>query len=152
MSFKELKLDFVSIYREIFVYHHRSLEFRAKFFAAIISANKEVDESVYDTLKKIAVEIYGHDERRVEVLVRTTKEYVKKVITENGLNLDQLIFDLDNIIKKHGRYVNKINLNHLRRLQNKDDEDIKLVQQRIVEFAEFEIAQNLAKQNLKSKK
>lgn len=152
MSFKELKLDLLSIFRELFVYHHRSLEFRAKFFATMISANHEVDESVYEILKKIASEIYGHDERRVEVLVRTTKEYVKKVITDNGLSLDQLIFDLDNIIKKNGRYVNKINLNHLRRLQNKSDEDIKLVQQRIIEFAEFEIAQNLAKQNLKSKK
>lgn len=149
MSFKDLKLDLLAIFRELFIYHHRSLEFRAKLFAAMIAANPNTDESIYEILKKIAFEIYGHDERRVEVLIRTTKEYVKKIVTDNGLNLDQLIFDIDKIIKSNKHYVTKINLNQLRRLQDKNDDEIKLIQQRIIEFAEFEIAQNPSKQKYK---
>ncbi len=145
MSLKEFKINLLSCFREFFVYHHRSLEFRAKFFAAMICSNPDADESIYDDLRKIAVEIYGHDEGRIEILVRTTKEYVDKVITNNGLNLDELIFDIDKIIKDKRRYISKINLNHLRRLQNQENEGVNLTQQRIIEFAEFEITQNSIK-------
>lgn len=140
MSFKKIKLNLLSAFRELFVYHHRSLEFRAKFFAAMIASNPNTNEQIYDTLKKIALEIYGHDEKRIEVLIRTTKEYVKKILTENGLNLDELILDLDKIIKNNRKYAKKINLNHLRRLQTKENENIMITQQRIIEFAQLKIA------------
>lgn len=142
MSLKDIQLNFLSLFRELFVYHHRSLEFRAKIFAAIICINPQVDEKIYDTVKKIGEEIYGRDKKRTEILVRTTKEYVKKVSTNNGLNLDELIIDIDKIVKNNKRYVNKINLNHLKRLQEKEENDIKLVQQRIIEFAESQIRQH----------
>lgn len=143
MAFKEIELNFLSLFRELFVYHHRSLEFRAKLFAAMIAINPKTDEAIYDIVKKIGIEIYGRDEKRVEILVRTTKEYVKKVVTNNGLYLDELIFDINKILKKHKRYAKKINLNHLKRLQEKDDPQVKLVQQRIIEFAQAQIRQYL---------
>lgn len=139
MSLREIKINFLSAFRELFVYHHRSLEFRAKFFAAMIASNPNANEEVYNTLKKIALEIYGHDERRIDILIKTTKEYVEKIITDNGLNLDELIIDLDRIIKNNKKYAKKINLNHLRRLQAKENEDIMLTQQRIIEFAQLKI-------------
>lgn len=139
MSIKEIKLRFLAFFREFFVYHHRSLEFRAKLFAAMIVANKQEDEGAYEILEKIGKEIYGNDGNRVEMLIRTTKEYVKKVTTYNNLNLDELILDIGNSIKKNKRYINKINMNHLRRLQNKHDDKALLTQQRIIEFVESEI-------------
>lgn len=139
MSIKEIKLRFLAFFREFFVYHHRSLEFRAKLFAAMIVANKQEDEGAYEILEKIGKEIYGNDGNRVEMLIRATKEYVKKVTTYNNLNLDELILDIDNSIKKNKRYINKINMNHLRRLQNKHDDKALLTQQRIIEFVESEI-------------
>lgn len=141
MGLKELELNFLSLFRELFVYHHRSLEFRAKLFAAMISVDPNTKDSIYEVVKNIGLEIYGRDKKRVEILVRTTKEYVKKVVTNNGLNLDELIFDIDKILKNHQRYAKKINLNHLKRLQEKDDNEIKLVQQRIIEFVQAQILQ-----------
>lgn len=142
MGIQDLQLSLLSVFREFFVHHHRSLEFRAKLFAAIIAANgDEIDEKVYEKLKKIGMEIYGHDAKRIAILVRITKEYVKKIITKNELNLDELIKDLEYTLRKIRRYAKKINLNHLRRIQNQDNEDVKIIQQRIIEFAELRIEQ-----------
>ncbi len=140
MKLKNIKLGFLSMFRELFVYHHRSLEFRAKFFAAIISVNANNDEETYNKLRKIALEIYGHDEKRIEILINVTKEYVQKIHHDNGLTLDEIIIDLHKIMKENKKYIKKINLNHLRRLQNEDDEDILLTQQRIIEFAQEKIS------------
>ncbi len=140
MLFKSIKHSFLSSFRQHFVYHHRSLEFRAKFFAAMICVNPEIDESIYEKLRKIGLEIYGHDEKRIEILIRVTKEYVQKVILNNGLSLDELIFDLNRIMRDNKKFIKKINLNHLRRLQNKENEDILITQQRILEFAQEKIS------------
>ncbi len=152
MIFKSIKLSLLSLFRELFVHHHRSLEFRAKLFAAIISAHQDENEESYGILKNIATQIYQNDEGRAEILLRTTKEYVKKVITNNGLNLDELIFDINNIIKKNQRYVSKINIDHLKQLQSQDNEEVALLQQRIIEFAQFEIHQKDLRSRKKIKK
>ncbi len=140
MTLKDIKHGFLSVFRQHFVYHHRSLEFRAKFFAAMICANDNVNDLVYEKIRKIGLEIYGHDEKRIDILIRVTKEYVQKVVYDNGLRLDELIFDLNSIMKDNKKFIKKINLNHLRRLQNKDDEDVFITQQRIIEFAQEKIA------------
>lgn len=139
MSIREVKLSFLSFFREFFVYHHRSLEFRAKLFAAMIAADENSDESVYEILQNIGKEIYGNDENRVEMLIRTTKEYVDKIVTDNNLDLDEIILDIDKSLRRNKQYINKININHLKRLQVKDDEETMLTQQRVMEFAESEI-------------
>lgn len=142
MSFKAIKSHFLSLFRQIFVYHHRSLEFRCKLFAAMIVANKEARACEYEVLKEIAKEIYGNDEYRIEVMVRITKKYVTKVITHNNLDLDELLLEIDKEIKDHKRYVKKINLNHLRRFLCEGDEENQITQKRVLEFFEAQIREH----------
>ncbi len=140
MSLKSTKTFFLSFFRELFVYHHTSLEFRAKLFASMIASNKVDNSCEYLVLKKIAKEIYKDDEYRVDVLVHTTKEYVNKIIQNDLLDIDHLLLDIDKELKRHKRFVNKINMNHLRSFYacNGDEETI-LLQTRILEFYESEI-------------
>lgn len=140
MSLKSTKTFFLSFFRELFVYHHTSLEFRAKLFASMIASNKIDKSCEYTVLKKIAKEIYKDDEYRVDVLVHTTKEYVNKILQTDSLGIDRLLLDIDRQIKKHKRFVEKINMNHLRSFYacNGDEETV-LLQTRILEFYESEI-------------
>ena len=140
MSLKSAKIYFLSFFRELFVYHHKSLEFRAKLFASMIASNRVDNSCKYETLKDIAKEIYKDDEYRVDVLVHTTKEYVDKIKQNGSLGIDYLLLDIDKELKKHKRFINKINMDHLRRFYACDaDEDIILLQTRILEFYENEI-------------
>ena len=139
MGFKEAKSQFLSVFRELFVYHHRSLEFRAKLFAAMIASNEKADSCEYDALRKIAKEIYGDDEYRVEVMVRTTKEFVNKIVKHHILSLDELLLDIDKELRLHKRYIQKVNMAHLKQLKCHIDEDSAIVQDRILEFFEAEI-------------
>jgi len=143
MSLKSTKTFFLSFFRELFVYHHTSLEFRAKLFASMIASNKIDNSCEYKVLKKIAEDIYKDDEYRVDVLVHTTKEYVNKIIQNDSLDIDCLLIDIDKEIRKHKRFVEKINMNHLRSFYacNGDEETI-LLQTRILEFYESEIKSN----------
>ncbi len=139
MSFKSAKIFFLSFFRELFVYHHTSLEFRAKLFAAMIASN-EVDNSCeYEVLKKIAEEIYD-DEYRINVLVHTTKEYVNKILKNKLLDIDCLLLEIDRDLKRNARFKDKINMNHLRSFfACNGDENTVILQTRILEFFENEI-------------
>jgi len=140
MSFKSAKIFFLSFFRELFVYHHTSLEFRAKLFASMIASNKIDNSCEYETLKKIAKEIYDDDEYRVDVLVHTTKEYVNKIVENDSIDIDDLLIDIDKQLKRHKRFVTKINMDHLRSFYScNGDEDTILLQTRILEFYEDEI-------------
>ncbi|DAB32833.1 MAG: hypothetical protein PWQ42_148 [Sulfurospirillum sp.] len=139
MSLKKLKIFFLSFFRELFVYHHTSLEFRAKLFAAMIASNKNDNSCEYKVLSKIASEIYD-DEYRVNVLVHTTKEYVNKILKSDSLDLDCLLLDIDKDLKRHKRFKNKINMQHLRSFFTcNGDEDTSILQTRILEFFENEL-------------
>ena len=140
MSLKSTKIFFLSFFRELFVYHHTSLEFRAKLFASMIASNQVDNSCEYVVLKKIAEEIYGDDEYRVDVLVHTTKEYVNKITQNDSLDIDHLLLDIDKEMRRHKRFVDKINMNHLRSFYAcNGDEDVILLQTRILEFYESEI-------------
>ncbi|MBE2984990.1 hypothetical protein CCAL9344_05100 [Campylobacter sp. RM9344] len=132
MAFK-FKLHFLSAFRQFLVYHHKSLEFRAKVFAAILSAKFEPDESDFEILRKIATEIYENDESRKAFLLQTTQEYISKVKRKDHLTLDALLLSIDKDMKKHRRYASKIDFAHLRRLMNGHEDEI-LIQQRVYEF------------------
>jgi len=138
---KRLKIKFLLFFRDIFVYHNSSLEFRAKLLAAMIGANKEIDECEEEILAKIAKEIYPDDPARVDVLIDTTKEYVYKIIRDNQLELNELIKHIDTVLKQEPRFVEKINLARLSRFFkcSKKDEDNYIIQQRILEFLHNEI-------------
>jgi hypothetical protein len=141
LSFEDLKTKFLAFFREFLVYHHKSLEFRAKLFAAMIASNKKDDEEEYKILEKIAKEIYK-DEYRAKVLVETTKEYVDKIIKIESLNIDSLIKDIDKELRKNPHYAKKINIRHLKKfLVDKEhtDEKTYLLQLRILEYFKNEL-------------
>lgn len=128
------KLHFLSIFRELFVPHYRSLEFRAKILAAMLIAKKNLVDSDYEDVAQIAKDIYGDDKKRIHILVQTVKEYVDKATQGGELNLDSLLKDIDYELKNIKRYVKKIDFAHLRRLMINSDEVDAHFQQQVYEF------------------
>ncbi len=111
-----LKRFLFSSFRELFIHHHSSLEFRAKLIAVVIAADEEYDISELTNVKQISLEIYPGDEDRAETLRLTVKEYVEKVRTNNGLDIDSLIFAIEREIKEVPRYAKKIDVDYLENL------------------------------------
>ena len=138
---RRLKIGFLTFFRDIFVYHNSSLEFRAKLFAAIIGANRDVDACEEEILEEVAKEIYPDDEARANVLVRTTKEYVNKIIQNNGLDLNELILAIDQELKEVRRFCDKVDIGRLERFLvcSENDEETQMIQRRILEFLENEL-------------
>lgn len=132
------KLKFLSAFRELFVYHHKSLEFRAKIFAAIIAAKLSPDDEDFEILSQIADEIYENDQTRKSFLIEATKEYVAKVKRRDHLTLDALLLAIDRELKTNRRYVKKIDFEHLRRLMFGHEDEI-LIQQRVYDFLVSEV-------------
>ncbi len=136
LSFR-LKHHFFSAFREFFVHHHGSLEFRAKVFALIIAANKDYTVDSYIFVKKVAIDIYHHDEERANLLILTTKEKVNQVKENNGLDIDTLILSIQKDLRIIPRYAKKIDLDSLKKLIPLSfDEDTISYQENILEFLE----------------
>lgn len=128
------KQFFLNAFREVFVYHHSSLSFRAKLFAAIIVADGDRNEEYFALLQQLSTEIYS-DEDRANMLVSATKEFVKKVQDDNGLDMDALIDSIIKDLHHTPRYSKKIQLSYLQKLAGiSQDQDIKIYQTRIIEF------------------
>lgn len=148
-----LKTKFLSFFRELFIYHHKSLEFRAKVFASMIASNKKEDSVEYEILREIAREIYS-DQYRIDVLVETTKEYVEKIINIKSLNIDSLIKEIDREIRRNPRYITKINIRHLKKFlinTKHTDEATHLLQMRIIEYFKNELRYYNGKKDKKKK-
>ncbi|MDR0468066.1 MAG: hypothetical protein LBG67_04360 [Campylobacteraceae bacterium] len=128
----------ISSFREIFLYHYRSLEFRAKIFALIIAAGtNEKKEYSLERLKEVASEIYVDDKKRQEVLIRTTKEYICKILNNPRFGFDDFVKDVDLNVKIKKELIDKINLDHIKRFVKDDiSEDKKILQLRVYEFFE----------------
>lgn len=133
--FKGLKRTVRKMFREFLVYHHSSMEYRAKILTLMVSANGEICECEKQKLKEIAHSIYGDDIDRAEVLVDTVYEYHTKIITNNGLNFEHLIQLVERETKNVPRFTEKIDMDMLRELHECiDDEEDALFQERILEF------------------
>lgn len=132
---------FLSFFREVFVYHNSSLEFRAKLLAVIIGANKTINKCEMGQLLEIAKDTYPDNEARVDVLVNTTKEYVEKIVEKNGLDVNELIMSINQDLKETKRYHEKIEIEQLKRFLtcSTDDEETYYTQVRIIEFLEKSI-------------
>jgi len=139
--FTFLKTRFLSFFRDIFVYHTSSLEFRAKLIASVIAIKYGINECEENLLKEIAKKTYPKDEARAELLIQITKEYINKIIEKNELDINALIKNIDNELKKSKRFAYKINIKDLKKFLecNKDDEESSIIQQRIIEFLQLEI-------------
>ncbi len=134
LTFKQV---IFSTFRELFIHHHTSLEFRAKLFALIIAAGeKHDDECALDIVKKCGMDIYDNNER-ASMLTMTTKEFINNVVEENDYGLDSLIHSIMDDIKAVPRYAQKIDPAHLKELLSCSvDNDSKIYQERVIEFLE----------------
>jgi hypothetical protein len=132
---------FLSFFREIFVYHNSSLEFRAKLLAAVIGSNKVIDACEKELLQTVAEETYPEDIARVDVLMHTTKEFVNKIVDNNGLNVNELIVSINQDLKEVRRFHEKIEIKQLKRFLvcSEEDEETYITQVRIIEFLENSI-------------
>lgn len=120
--------------REVLVYHHNSLEFRAKTFALIISANPYPTECAYDLVHEAGMQIYK-DKERAKMLLLTTREYVNKVHKKNGLYIDDLIEDIRSEVRQVPRFVSKIDISLLEPIvECSVDEDTSTYQIRMLDF------------------
>ncbi|MCD6212510.1 MAG: hypothetical protein J7J02_05965 [Sulfurovum sp.] len=135
--FKSFKRNFMKMFREFLVYHHSSLEFRAKIITLMISSNGEISECEKQKLKEIAYSIYADDEERAELLIGTVNEYHTKIITNNGLDFEHLIQLVARDVRQVKRFHKKIDIEMLLQLHycicEEDEEEI-LFQNRILEF------------------
>jgi len=133
--FKGLKRTVKKIFREFLVHHHSSLEYRAKLLTLMISANGEICECEKQKLKEIAHKIYANDLERAELLIDTVHEYHTKIMTNNGLDFEDLIQIVEKETKSIRRFVSKIDISTLRELHKCiDDAEDALFQERILEF------------------
>ena len=132
---KSFKRNFMKMFRELLVYHHSSLEYRAKIITLMIAANGEICECEKQKLKEIAHSIYGDDQDRAELLIDTVNEYHEKIITNNGLDFEHLIQQVDVETREVPRFSQKIDMGLLMHLHEcMDSEEDILFQQRIIEY------------------
>jgi hypothetical protein len=125
----------MKMFRELLVYHHSSLEYRAKVLTLMIASNGEICECEKQKLKEIALSIYGEDQERAELLIDTVIEYHTKIITNNGLNFEDLIQLVERETREIPRFTEKIDMGLLMQLHEcMDNEEDILFQQRIIEF------------------
>jgi len=123
------------MFREFLVYHHSSMEYRAKILTLMVSSNGEICECEKQKLKEIAHSIYSDDIERAELLVDTVHEYHTKIITRNGLDFEHLIQLVERETKEVKRFANKIDISLLQQLHACiEEEEDRLFQDRIIEF------------------
>lgn len=136
--FKIIKRNILKMFREFLVYHHSSMEYRAKILTLMVSSDDEIDECEKQKLKEIACRIYSEDAERAELLVDTVMEYHNKIITMNGLDFDHLVWQVTKETKEVRRFAQKIDLDLLKELHEcaAEDEENYLFQERILEFLE----------------
>ncbi len=134
---KKLQRKIKKVFRELLLYHNSSLEYRAKLLTLIVSVNREISPCEEKLLYKTACEIYNNDEDRAEILVEAVREYFNKIITNNGLDFEHLVFQVEKETKEVKRFAQKINISQLKKFQrciyNGDD---KIYQQRVISFLE----------------
>ncbi len=136
LSFR-IKHYFFSAFREFFVHHHGSLEFRAKVFALVIAANENAKVENFIVVKDIALNIYNGDTDRANLLMISAKELVQKVRDDNELDIDSLIESIIKELRIVPRYAKKIDIKALKPLLLlTHDADTRLYQERILEFLE----------------
>ena len=122
--------------REVLVYHHSSLEFRAKTFALVVAANQHPAECDYALVYDAGMQIYK-DANRAKMLLLTTKEYVDKVHKQSRLDIDDLIEEIRSEVRQIPRYSAKIDIALLQPLiECTTDEDTSTYQIRMLEFLE----------------
>ncbi|KIM10217.1 MAG: hypothetical protein KU37_11200 [Sulfuricurvum sp. PC08-66] len=128
------KHHFISAFRELFVYHSSSLEFRAKLLALVAGANEQIGECEYEIIKKLSHQIYT-ESNRASTLQFATREYIDKVLEDNGLGVNELAADIAKLTKNNSRFVTKIDTAQLAHfLECHNDPDTLDYQRHILTF------------------
>lgn len=131
---RRIRNYFFNAFREIFIYHHSSLEFRAKIYTILIAGANEPLQYYLKTLEEIASEIY-HESDRANTLVFTVKEYIKLIQSKKHLGEEPLLLEVIKELRLVPRYALKIETDHLRQLQQcTQNEDAKIYQERLIDF------------------
>lgn len=131
---RRIKKYFFSAFREVFVYHHSSLEFRAKTYAVLIAGSSEPLSRYQHTLEMIASEIYT-DPDRASALVMTVKEYLNAVQHKKNMGNEMLLNDVIRELRIVPRFALKIEPEHLERLgECTFEQDSQIYQQRLIDF------------------
>ncbi len=137
---KSLKRLFYKMFRELLVYHHSSLEYRAKLITLVVSSDGEINECEKQKLKELAYTIYKDDPERAELLIDTVYEYHEKIVTNNGLNYEHLILDIYKETRLNRRFAQKIDIDLLKKMHeciDDEDEEEKIFQERVLEFLQY---------------
>lgn len=123
------------VFRELLLYHNSSLEYRAKILTLVVAVNGEISECEEKLLYQTACDIYNNDEERSEILVEAVKEYFDKIRSDNGLDFEDLIFQVEKDTKAVRRFVSKIDIVALEKFQEcLDIEEDKIYQQRVITY------------------
>ena len=146
MAFK-----FLSLFNDLLIPNHRSLNFRALIFAAMLVAKKNVTSSDYAAITQIASQIYGSDMRRCNALLHSVKDYVEKIQKKQG-TLDRMLGLIDSELISVPRYAKKIDFSHLRQLMIESDEEDAITQTQVYDFILSEVRRVEKKEQAKTNK
>jgi len=133
--YKKIRRKIKKVFRELLLYHNNSLEYRAKVLTLVVAVNGKITKCEEELLYKTACDIYDNDEERSEILVEAVKEYFDKIKTDNGLDFEDLIFQVEKETKEVKRFVSKIDIETLLKFQNciEEEEDI-IYQKRVIAY------------------
>ena len=146
MAFK-----FLSLFNDLLIPNHRSLNFRALIFAAMLVAKKNVTSSDYAAITQIASQIYGSDMRRCNALLHSVKDYVEIIQKKQG-TLDRMLGLIDSELISVPRYAKKIDFSHLRQLMIESDEEDAITQTQVYDFILSEVRRVEKKEQAKASK
>ena len=133
--YKKIRRKVKKVFRELLLYHNSSLEYRAKILTLVVAVNGEISECEEKLLYQTACDIYNNDEERSEILVEAVKEYFDKIRSDNGLDFEDLIFQVEKDTKAVRRFVSKIDIVALEKFQEcLDIEEDKIYQQRVITY------------------
>lgn len=131
---RRIRNYFFNAFREIFVYHHSSLEFRAKIYAIFIAGSNEPLNHYQNTLEEIAFSIY-QEKDRAHTLIIAVKEYVKSAHHKKHLGEEPLLIEVIQELRMVPRYALKIETDHLEQLRECTlNQDSKIYQDRLIDF------------------
>lgn len=130
-----IKKYFRSNFRELFLYHNSSLEFRAKLFALVVGAKGKDTSKEFELLHQQALKIYKDDELRALTFEDATKEYLHKIYAFNKSGVDKLARDISKTLKHKPRFAQKIDTELLIPfISCHNDTDTQSYQEHIIQF------------------
>jgi len=132
---KKIRRKIKKAFRELLLYHNSSLEYRAKVLTLVVAVNREITPCEEELLYKTACDIYDNDDERAEILVEAVKEYFEKIITNNGLDFEHLVFQVEKETKAVRRFANKIDVEVLKKFHVCiEDEEDRIYQERVIDY------------------